>query len=83
LHVHDLSLLKQLQDFFDCGSISFYKTRNMVSFNIYVLQDLTTNIIFRFDKYLLLTQKAADFILFKKAVQLMNNLAHLTAEGLQ
>jgi hypothetical protein len=30
-----------------------------------------------------LTQKAADFLLFKKAVELVNDKAHLTVEGLE
>ena len=35
------------------------------------------------EKYPLLTQKAADFLLFKKAVELVNNKAHLTVEGVK
>ena len=35
-----------------------------------------------FFKYKLLTQKAADFILFTKIVKLINTKAHLTNEGL-
>ena len=34
------------------------------------------------DKYPLLTQKRADYLLFKSVVQLMNNKEHLTSEGL-
>jgi hypothetical protein len=30
-----------------------------------------------------LTQKATDFLLFKKAVELVNHKAHLTVEGLE
>ena len=44
--------------------------------------DLST-IIDHFNKYPLLTQKKADFILFKKAVDLINQKEHLTIEGLQ
>jgi hypothetical protein len=55
----------------------------MATFSVNRLKDLTTIIIPHFEKYLLLTQKAADFILFKKIVQLMNNRAHLNKEGLQ
>ena len=40
------------------------------------------NLIIILDKYPLLTQKAADFILFKEAVKLINNKAHLTIDGL-
>jgi hypothetical protein len=31
----------------------------------------------------LLTQKAADFLLFKKVVELMNDKVHLTEKGIQ
>jgi LAGLIDADG endonuclease len=43
---------------------------------------LTTIIIPHFEKYPLLTQKAADFILFKRIIELMSNKAHLSMEGL-
>jgi len=43
---------------------------------------LTTFIIPHFEKYPLLTQKSADFILFKQIVELMNNNAHLSKVGL-
>jgi hypothetical protein len=35
-----------------------------------------------FEKYPLLTQKAADFILFARIVELMNTKDHLSLEGL-
>jgi hypothetical protein len=40
-------------------------------------------LIINLEKYPLLTQKAADFILFKKAVGLFKDKAHLTVEGLE
>jgi hypothetical protein len=46
------------------------------------LKDLTNIIIPHFEKYYLLTQKAADFLLFKEVVLLMNNKSHLSYEGL-
>jgi hypothetical protein len=47
------------------------------------LKDLTNIIIPYFEKYFMLTQKAADFILFKQVVKFMNNKAHLNYEGLK
>jgi hypothetical protein len=35
-----------------------------------------------FDKYTLITQKLADYILFKQAVKLIEQKEHLTREGL-
>jgi len=58
-------------------------SKNEVSFRVNSLQDLTNKIIPHFEKYPLLTQKAADFLLFKQVIELMQNKAHLTTEGLQ
>jgi LAGLIDADG endonuclease len=83
LHKRDLILLLQLQDFFSgTGSISISKTRPSVSYSVKSIKDITTIIIQHFFKYKLLTQKAADFILFTKVVELINTKVHLTSEGL-
>jgi hypothetical protein len=83
LHKRDLNLLLQLQYFFSgAGSISISKTRNSVSYSVKSIKDITTIIIPHFIKYKLLTQKAADFILFKKIVELINTKVHLTSEGI-
>jgi len=59
------------------------KTRNEASFRVNSLQDLTNYIIPHFSNYPLLSQKAADFFLFKRVIKMMNNKMHLTEEGLQ
>jgi hypothetical protein len=59
------------------------ETQNEVSFRVNSLEDLTNIIIPHFSKYSLLSQKAADFYLFKQIIELMKNKAHLTTEGLQ
>src|SRR6266481_1528612 len=82
LHKRDLSLLLQLQkNFGGMGSIYINPTLNKVNYSVDSKKDLT-NLILHLEKYPLLTQKAADFILFKEAVKLMNNKAHLSIEGL-
>jgi hypothetical protein len=40
-------------------------------------------IIDHFDKYPLITQKQANYILFKQALELINRKEHLTSKGLQ
>jgi LAGLIDADG endonuclease len=81
LHVRDLALLLKIQQFFgDIGSIG--KSGNMAYFSVSSVKDLTNIIIPHFDKYFLLTKKAADFILFKKVVEIMKNKAHISIEGL-
>jgi len=82
LHSRDLALLLELQRYFGFGSIIKYKTRTLVKYSVSSIKELNCGIIPHFTKYPLLTQKAADFILFKQIVELMNSKAHLTIEGL-
>jgi LAGLIDADG endonuclease len=82
LHKRDLNLLLQLQDFFKTGSVNISKTRHSVSYSVKSIKNITNIIIPHFLKYKLLTQKAADFILFNEIVRLINTKAHLTKEGL-
>ena len=83
LHIRDLSLLLQFQQFLGgIGYINKYPARNMVYYSISSNKELN-KLITHFENYPLLTQKAADFLLFKEAVILMNNKAHLTIEGLK
>lgn len=83
LHSRDLVLLKLIKSYFGCGIIVSDEAKNVVSFRVSSLQDLTNIIIPHFSSYPLLTQKGADFFLFKKATELLKKKAHLTNEGLQ
>jgi hypothetical protein len=65
------------------GSISKNKNREEVNYFVSGIKDLTTIIIPHFIKYFLLTQKAADFILFTRIVEHMNTKDHLSLEGLK
>ena len=77
LHKRDLPLLLQLQqNLGGIGSIHIIPTRNLVNYSIDSKKDLTSfgrrpmhplrgSLITHLEKYSLLTQKAADFILFK------------------
>jgi hypothetical protein len=47
------------------------------------IKDLTNVIIPHFDKYPLITQKQADYELFRQVVKIMNRKEHLTPDGLQ
>jgi hypothetical protein len=55
----------------------------MIQLRLFSIEQITNIIIPHFDKYPLLTQKKADFELFKLAVDIMNRKGHLTLEGLQ
>lgn len=64
------------------GTIHTDYERERVIYSVDSIKDLI-KLVNYLDKYPLLTQKAADFILFKKVVELMSNKAHLTHEGLK
>lgn len=84
LHIKDIEVLKKIKGFFNVGSV-IVRIRNGKSTGIYSvqsLQDLAQYIIPHFNKYPLLTQKKADFLLFSWVVNLMNNKEHLTVQGL-
>jgi hypothetical protein len=81
LNQRDLDLLLQIQQYFG-GIGSIGKSDDMVFYSISSAKDLINIIIPHFDKYNLLTQKAADFLLFKSIVDLIINKNHLTIEGL-
>ena len=63
------------------GSIYEYTYRDIANYSINSIKDLN-KLINHFEKYPLLSQKAADFLLFKKVVNLMANKAHFVIEGL-
>lgn len=82
LHKRDLDLLYQIQQTLGgIGNIHKDKIRNRVIYSIDSIKDLT-KLIVHFDNYPLLTQKAADYILFKQAIDLLKNKVHLTQAGL-
>lgn len=63
------------------GSI-FNDGHNGVKYRVASFKELA--IIEEFlDKFTLITQKQADFILFKQAMKLIKNKAHLTSKGLK
>ena len=83
LHIKDLPLLFKIQQSLGgIGSIHTTPAENKVNYSIDSKQDLL-QLIDHLDKYPLLTQKKADFLLFKEVVELMSNKSHLTMEGLQ
>lgn len=83
LHEKDILLLYKLQSFFGVGTIRRYKSKSMVNYTVASQKELIEVIIPHFLKYPLLTQKRADFLLFKSIVELMITKDHLTLEGLK
>lgn len=82
LHEKDAALLYAIQSFFGVGSVRPFKKNKSVTYSVTSLQDLVNVIIPFFVKYPLLTQKQADFLLFKSIVELMSNKEHLNPQGL-
>ncbi len=80
LHNKDLFLLEKIKLFFGVGIIS-KDGENYVKYQVRSIEDLKI-IIDHFDKYPLITQKKADFLLFKSVFDLMCSKKHLTKEGL-
>lgn len=79
LHKKDALLLKKIQSFLG-GIGSINEKENSISLKI---QGRALNILINhFDNYPLITQKQADFKLFKRVVELINSKSHLNSEGL-
>jgi len=84
LHIRDLSILKKIQVFFNVGSIYIRKRegRDTAIYSVQSVQALNNVIIPHFLDYPLLTQKKADFELFKLIIDLMNKKEHLNIKGI-
>jgi len=72
--------LKRIQTFFGVGKILTDDKNNLVFYIVYSITYLTNVIIPHFLKYPLLTQKQADFLLFKSVSDIINRKEHLNTE---
>ena len=82
LHKKDLRILQEIKAYFGVGKIR-KDVRDLVKFRVESLKEIVDSIIPHFEKYPLITQKLADYLLFRDAVNLMINKEHLTKEGLK
>ena len=80
LHKKDKALLEEIKTFFGVGNISELRA-DAVQYTVYSATGLV-RLIDHFDRYPLITQKQADYLLFKEAVGLVNSKQHLTIKGL-
>ena len=76
-------VLESIQAYFGGIGNIYQQGINGIQSQVFSLQELANIIIPYFDKYPLLTQKRADFELFKMAIEIINNKEHLTHEGLR
>ena len=82
LHRKDYDVLSHLQLYLEgAGGIYLARKGEFVNYIISSIKDLN-KLVIHLEKYPLLTQKAVDFFLFKQIIDLINNKAHLTVEGL-
>ena len=83
LHLKDEKILKLIQSTLGVGKIYKSQSRaDSVELQVSSIKDMSAIIRF-FDNYPLITQKWADYILFKEAYELILNKRHLTIEGLK
>ncbi len=81
LHQKDKCLLEQIKTYLGVGSI-YRQGKDIIQFQVSSKKDIKV-IIDHLDKYPLITQKLADYILFKQAFELVLRQEHVTPEGLQ
>jgi len=81
LHKKDLMILQEIQTYFGTGYIR-NDLNNKVKFKVESVKDIVNKVIPHFDKYPLITQKLADYLLFRDVVNMMINKEHLTKKGL-
>ena len=82
LHQKDLALLKQIQAFLGVGGITLDKSKGCAHYRVQSIKDLKV-VIDHLEKYPLMTQKWADYLLWKRVVDLLIRKEHLTSVGLQ
>ncbi len=83
LHKKDLALLKQIQVYFG-GIVSIVKQgEDIYAYRVSSLKQILTHILPHFDKYLLITNKRGDYLLWREVVLIMKSGKHLLMEGLQ
>jgi hypothetical protein len=82
LHKKDLFILKAIKNYLGVGEIYVKATTSSVEYRVFSVKELKV-VLDHFDKFPLLSQKYADYFLFKQAYQLLVNKEHLTPEGLR
>ena len=81
LHKKDVKILQDIQSYLGVGKIR-NEVNDKVKFRVESLKEIFNVIIPHFEKYSLITQKLADYLLFKDVVNMMINKEHLTKKGL-
>ena len=81
-HKKDQALLELIQSTWGGVGKITKQREDSIQYRVSSVKDLQV-IIDHFDKHPLITQKRADYELFKQALELIQNKEHLTNEGIQ
>lgn len=81
LHKRDEVILNNIKEFFGVGTITSYKYT--LNYKVRTLKDITEIIIPHFEKYPLITQKKADYELFKQVILIIKDKNQLDKNALQ
>ena len=76
------AVLREIRDFFDCGSVRFSKKDQTYKYEVRSIGDLEKNINPHFKKYPLRTTKKKDFEIFAKVCELVFQSKHLNKKHL-
>lgn len=80
LDKRDQALLEKIQSYFGVGKI-YARGKSVIDYRVQSVEELEV-IINHFDSYPLITQKWADYHLFKMAFEIIKRKEHLTTEGI-
>ena len=82
-HSRDAELMKNIQEYFDCGNFRLRANQDAGDFLVTRFVDIHEKIIPFFSRYPIVGIKALDYGDFCKAAELMKTKAHLTKHGLE
>lgn len=82
LHTKDGAVLEQIKSLWGVGNIYYDHGPQTIQYRVQSVKELQT-VIKHFDKFPLITQKRADYLLFKEVVSMMERKEHLSQEGLE
>ena len=83
LHIKDVDILYQVQSFFGVGAVYLRVDKKICVYRVSNIKYIRDIIIPHFKKYPLITQKAIDFDLWSKVIQIILNKEHLNKSGFE
>lgn len=81
LHEKDKEILFRIKNFFDIGNVYIRSNKKIAVYRVTNINYLNNIIIPHFIKYPLISNKAADFLLWSKVVKMIFNKEHLNKSG--